>query len=346
MSEAVERFGLLGAWALVALGFVIAEPAFRDVATAQIIFGSQSTLLIVALAVVVVLLAGEFDMSVGAVVSVSATLLVYLNAEQGWPLLLALVAVLAIGLLVGSANALITLRFGVPSIVVTLGMATLIAGISAGIAGTAPRGGVSQPLIDTVSAQLLGLPVAFYIAVAVGFALWFFVEQTPRGRHLVFAGRGHEVARLAGLRPDRYRAGALIAGSLLASLAGIVLVGLTGASASDAGNSFLLPAFAAAFLGSTTIKPGQFNVWGTFVAVYFLVTGVTGLQLLGYTGWVEQVFYGGSLLIAVIVTRVVARQRTRAAAAAAEAAVLAEAPSGAHGRGKLRGWRGSRAGDP
>ncbi|MDW5598184.1 ABC transporter permease [Conexibacter stalactiti] len=318
-AHVVERFGLLGAWALVALAFAIAEPAFRDVATAQIIFGSQSTLLIVSLAVVVVLLAGEFDMSVGAVVSVSATLLVYLDAEQGWPLLAALAAVLAIGLLVGSVNAFVVLRFGVPSIVVTLGMATLIAGISAGIAGTAPRGGVSQSLIDTISAQLFGLPVAFYLALAVGFALWFFVEQTPRGRHLVFAGRGHEVARLAGLRPDRYRAGALIAGSLLAALGGIVLVGLTGASSSDAGNSFLLPAFAAAFLGSTTIKPGQFNVWGSFVAVYFLVTGVTGLQLLGYTGWVEQVFYGGSLLIAVIVTRVVAQARARTAAKEAAA---------------------------
>ena len=67
------------------------------------------------------------------------------------------------------------------------------------------------------------------------------------------------------------------------------------------------PAFSAAFLGSTTIEPGRFNAWGTFVAVYFLVTGITGLQLLGLSGWIESVFYGASLVLAVALARVVSR---------------------------------------
>jgi ribose transport system permease protein len=102
-----------------------------------------------------------------------------------------------------------------------------------------------------------------------------------------------------------------VVASTLAGVAGILLVGLTGANSPSTGDAYLLPAFAGAFLGSTTIKPGQFNVWGSFVAVYFLVTGATGLQLLGYTGWVENAFYGASLLVAVVATQVVARNRAR-----------------------------------
>ncbi|MCW3063245.1 MAG: ABC-type transporter, integral rane subunit, partial [Solirubrobacterales bacterium] len=309
--EAAERYGLLVAWAVLALAFVITESGFRSTETIKIIFGSQSTQLIITLAVVVVLLAGEFDLSVGAVVSVASTMLVYFNGVHHWPILLALLAVAAIVVGIGVANAVLVLAFGVPSIVVTLGMATLIAGVSHGIAGEGAQGGVSQPFVDTIGHQWVGLPIAFYIALAVGIGLYYVVEHTPWGRYLVFVGRGRDVARLAGLREQRYRAAALIAGSVLAGLAGVLLVGLTGATAPSSGDSYLLPAFAGAFLGATTIKPGQFNVWGSFVAVYFLVTGVTGLQLLGYTGWVEDAFYGGSLLIAVVATQIVARHRAR-----------------------------------
>jgi ribose transport system permease protein len=164
-----------------------------------------------------------------------------------------------------------------------------------------------------VSHRIFGLPVSIYAAVVVCVLLYYVVEHTPWGRQLVFVGRGREVARLAGLRERRYRAVAMVAGALLAGLAGVLLVGITGATAPSVGDGYLLPAYAAAFLGSTAIRPGQFNVWGSFVAVYFLVTGVTGLQLLGYTGWVEDAFYGASLLVAVVATQVVVRFRARSA---------------------------------
>jgi len=309
--DVAQKYGLLVAWAALAVFFFAVEPSFRSSETITIIFGSQSTLLIVTLAVVVTLLSGEFDLSLGAIASVASSMLVYFDVTRHWSFLVALAAVIAIVLGIGALNALLVLRFGVPSIIVTLGMATLITGVSHGIAGESPVAGASQPFVDAISHQWLGLPVAFYIALAACFALYYVVEHTPVGRHLVFVGRGREVARLAGVRERRYRAGGLIVGAGLAGLAGILLVGLTGATSSSSGDAYLLPAFAAAFLGSTAIKPGQFNVWGSFVAVYFLVTGVTGLQLLGYTGWVEDAFYGASLLIAVVATQIVVRHRNR-----------------------------------
>jgi ribose transport system permease protein len=138
--------------------------------------------------------------------------------------------------------------------------------------------------------------------------LWYVFSFTPLGRYLYFVGSGRDVARLAGIRVGPIRAGSLIASSTLTALGGVVLAGTLGTSDPNVGASYLLPAFAAAFLGSTAITPGRFNPWGTFVAVYFLVSGVTGLNLLGLTGWVEQLFYGVSLIVAVAVSHLAAKR--------------------------------------
>src|SRR5262249_13595324 len=117
-------------------------------------------------------------------------------------------------------------------------------------------------------------------------------------------GRSREVARLAGIRVNRLRFGSYLAGGLLAAMAGIMVVGFGGGIEADTTGTLLLPAFAAAFLGAAVIEPGRFNVWGTVIAIYFLITGITGLELMGYSGWIEDAFYGGSLVVAVTVSRV------------------------------------------
>ncbi len=104
------------------------------------------------------------------------------------------------------------------------------------------------------------------------------------------------------------RWGALIASGFVAALAGILYAGTTGAADPISGGAFLLPAFAAAFLGSTTIAPGRFNSWGSFVATYFLVTGITGLTLLGAQTYVQHLFYGGALVLAVTLSQLARRR--------------------------------------
>jgi ribose transport system permease protein len=123
---------------------------------------------------------------------------------------------------------------------------------------------------------------------------------------------GPDVARLTGIGVARYRTAALVYGSVVASIAGVLLVGTLGSSDPTIGPTYLLPVFASVFLGATTITPGRFNAWGTVAAVYFLTTGVTGLELLGLSGWVNQVFYGAALILAATFSRVVTRRRQRA----------------------------------
>ena len=167
---------------------------------------------------------------------------------------------------------------------------------------------LAQPLVDVLRATLFGIQIAFYCGLALTIVTWYVYRYTPLGRYLYFVGAGRDVARLAGLRVDAIRTGALLTCSVVAALAGIMLVGLLGSADPNVGPSFLLPAFAAAFLGATVLQPGRFNPWGTFIAVYFLVTGITGLQLLGLSSWIENVFYGGSLVIAVAVAQILRRR--------------------------------------
>lgn len=305
-----ERYGLILLWAVIVVIFSLLAPqTFPTVANFSTIFGTQAVLLVLALGLLVSLSVGEFDLSCAATMGFATVLVALLSAQDHWPLLVAIVATLAAGLAIGGVNALLVVRGGISSFVVTLGTGTLLTGLGYGMSNSETIGGVPGGLVTAASKQFLDLPLAFYYGLALCLLLWYVFNYVPLGRHLVFVGEGREVARLSGLRVQRIRAGALITGSVIATLAGILQAGVVGAADPGGGPTFLLPAFASAFLGATAIRPGRFNAWGTFVAVYFLVTGITGLQLLGYTGWVQDVWYGASLVVAVAVARFAAVRR-------------------------------------
>lgn len=309
LADLLSRLGLPLVWLVVALVFTIVEPStFPTSGTFSTVFGSQSVLLILALALLLPFAAGEYDLSVAGVLSVVLVLIGYLNVQQGWPIVPVILVALAAGVLVGAVNALLVVGAGVDSIVVTLGMGTVLAGAGIGV-NNETTAGVSQGLVDAVSTNVFQLPLSFYYGVVITAVLWYVFAYTPLGRYLHFVGSGRDVARLAGIRVDAIRAGSLVASATLSALGGVVLAGTLGAADPNVGASYLLPAFAAAFLGATAINPGRFNPWGTFIAVYFLVTGVTGLNLLGLTGWVEQVFYGASLIVAVTFSHLATRRR-------------------------------------
>jgi ribose transport system permease protein len=308
----VHRYALLLAWAVLIIVFSLLRPdTFGQLQTFKTIFATQAVSLILVLAVVISLNAGEIDLSVGAALGFASTMTVFLNGHEGWPIAIVIVAVLGIGVVFGLFNALLIVRIGIPSPVATLASGTVMLGLGIGVAGTEVLSGVSSTFVKAISTRFFGLPVAFYLALALCFVAHYVLQHTPLGRYLLFVGTNREVARLSAVRVVAVSTFGLVASTTLSVLSGIVLAGITGAADPNVGNSFLLPAFAAAFLGATAIIPGQFNVWGAFAALYFLITGITGLQLLGFVGWVEQVFYGGSLIVALTLARVVAVRASR-----------------------------------
>lgn len=312
LGSIVEKYAILIAWAVVIAVFWMWKPeTFGTLRNFQNIFGSQSALLILTLGLLISLSAGEFDLSIGAAFSIGASGLVWLEVDHDWPYWLAIVAVLAVAFVIGAINGFLTVRVGIPSIVVTLGMATLLSGLLLGTVGPKIRSGLDRGYVDLVRDKYFGLPGSFYFALLLTIIVWYVFQHTPLGRHLLFVGKGREVARLSGVRVDAIRFGSLVLSTMLGATAGMILAGTSASAQIGVGEGFLLPAFAAAFLGATAIRPGQFNAWGSWVSVYFLLTGITGLSMVGYAGWPERVFYGGALLTAVILSQLAARARGR-----------------------------------
>jgi len=305
LGRSFERIALLLVWLVLIVAFSLIMPrSFLSWGNFSIMFASYAPAALLALAIIVPLTAGDFDLSVGATLTLSASLIGVLNVWHHLPILLVLVIVLVVGVVVGLFNALFIIFFRIPSLIVTLGSTSLMSGIVQWITNSSTIGGIDIGLINAVvGTRFLGIPLAFYYALAAAVILWYVFDYTPVGRRLLFVGRGREVARLNGISVDRVRLGALVTSAVLSSVAGIIYAGVLGSADPYSGLNYLLPAFSAAFLGATTIFPGRFNPWGAIVAVYFLATGITGLSMLGIPLWVTNIFNGGVLILAVTISQ-------------------------------------------
>ncbi len=308
-----DRYALLLAWAATILAFGIAEPGtFLQAGNFASIFNSQSVLVVLTCSLVVTLTANEYDLSASSVLTLSAILIAVLNARLAMSIVPSILIAVAAGTLVGVVNGMLIVGVGVESIIATLGTGTVVSGLALWVSNSETVAGISQSLVNAVIVpRWFGISLGFIYALIITALLWFVLTYTPLGVKLLFVGRGRRVARLSGLAVERLRFGALVTGSLLAAIAGVLYAGTSGAADPSSGESFLLPAFAGAFLGSTAIRPGRFNAWGSFAAVYFLVTGINGLSLLGIQIFIQDLFYGGALIVGVTLSLLVRRRDNR-----------------------------------
>jgi ribose transport system permease protein len=310
-SQTLEAIALPFAWVVLIIVFGFLKPeTFLSSANLSSILASQAILVVVALGLIIPLTAGDYDLSISSVVLLSASLVAILNATFDWPVWLAIIVALSGGLIVGLINGVLVVVVGIDSLIATLGMGTFVTGFVQFIGGSRTVSGISDSLVNAVIRwRFLGIPLSFYYAMLVALLAWYVFTYTPLGRRLLVVGRSREVARLSGIRVGAIRWGSLAAAATLAAFAGVLYAGTSGAASPTSGLELLLPAFAAAFLGATAISPGRFNAWGTVVAVYFLVTGITGLQLLGAQSYIQNLFYGAALILAVTLSLFVRRRR-------------------------------------
>ncbi|MGI9486543.1 MAG: ABC transporter permease [Geminicoccaceae bacterium] len=306
-----EKYGLLVAWVLIILVLGWFKPvqmfAWNSYTS---MLGSNAMVVVLTLALIIPLTTGDFDLSVASTMGLSSMIIAVLNVKLGMPIMGAIVLALLAGALVGAVNAFFILYFGVFSLIVTLGTGYFLAGLILWISDSATIAGVSMSLVEAIIlTRFLGIPLGFYYALILTVAIWYLFQFTSLGRRMLFVGRGREVARLSGVNVTAMRTGALVASSTLAAFAGVLYTGMRGAADPSSALAFLLPAFAAAFLGSTAIYPGRFNAPGAFVAVFFLSTGIMGLNFLGVDSFVQNLFYGGGLVIAVAISQLVRGRR-------------------------------------
>ncbi|HEY4224903.1 MAG TPA: ABC transporter permease [Pseudolysinimonas sp.] len=296
-----ERFGLIGIWIVIIIVFSILEgPIFLSAANWQSILGSQAVLVVLALSLLIPMTAGDYDLSIAGVVGISAMTVAVLNVQAHWPIWLAVVAALAASAAAGLLNGALVVIFGVDPFISTLGTGTVFLGIIYWMSDSNTITGISPDLVFwTVGLRLFGIPIDFYYGLLLCVVVFFVLRYTVYGREMLFIGRNKSLSRLAGMKVGKLRWIGLVISALGAGVAGVMFAGTTGAADPTSAQSFLLPTFAAVFLGATAIETQRFNAWGTLIAVYFLVTGITGLQLLGADSFVQPLFFGGALVISV-----------------------------------------------
>ena len=307
----VDRIGAVYVWLLICVVFAVWVPnEFANVATAKQVLNANAITALAALAVIVPLATRTFDLSFAFTMTLSGVTAAHFVAA-GTPLALAVLMGILVGMAIGLVNAFVVVTMRIDSFIGTLATGSLIQSFITMATGDTPiqsiklSGGFSK--IGQTDINGITLPVLY--AIVFAFAIWYLLEHTATGRRLYATGFNPEAARLAGVRVERLRFVSLIVSGLLAGVAGVVLASTLQTGSPSAGAPFLLPAFAAAFLGATSIVPGRFNPWGSFIGVLLLATGISGLQIFGIQNFVQDLFYGGGLIVAVAASQLVRRRR-------------------------------------
>lgn len=296
----LSRLSGLYVFALFIIVYSIWLPdTFPTTTTAQTVAGNQAITGIAALGLVCALSVGAFDLSVANMIGVSSTVAAALMVRSDVAPGLAILIVLAMGIGVGLVNGLLVVRFRINSVVATLGMSSILQAVDDKITDGQFITPVPGSFRGLTSGSPAGIPTAFIVLIALAVLAWYVLEHSPLGRRMIATGAGPDAARLAGTNIGQTQIAGLVISSTLGSLAGLMLVSSVGSAAPSSGPPYLLPLFAAAYLGATQLKPGRFNIWGTVLALYVLAVGVKGLQLAGGQFWVSSLFNGVALILAV-----------------------------------------------
>jgi ribose transport system permease protein len=283
---------------------------FRSSANVKNILANQSVTAILALAMIVPLVSGYFDLSVGAIAGLANVATAALMSKYGASVMVAIFGGLAIGALVGAINGLFVAALRLNALVVTLGSLILIEGLVAMYTkGTPIYGHIPESFVEWGSQQFLGVPRPFVLLLVVGLVVWYGLMHTPFGRELESIGSNEAASRLVGVPVEKRIFASFVLSGLLAGAAGVLLTSRSGNGDPSVGGNYLFAALAAVFLGSTTIRPGTYNVWGAIVGVFFVAVTVNGFTLLGAELWISDIVNGASLITAVTVVTLISRHR-------------------------------------
>ena len=301
---AFDKVGAIYVWVAIIVVFSIWVPeTFPNVTTAKQILNSNAITGLAALSVTIPLAAKVFDLSFALNMTLCGVAVAHFVVD-GVPLVLAVVLGVLIGLTVGLINATVVVGMKIDSFIATLATGSLIQALITLVTNDTPisdvklAGGFSK--IGQTTSQGLILPVLYVAIVAAG--IWYLLEHTATGRRLYAVGFNADAARLAGVKVRRLQFLALVTSGVLAGATGIVLASILGGGSPTAGTPYLLPGFAAVFLGATQLKNGRFNAGGTLIAVLLLGTGTTGLGLANAPQWSGALFVGVVLIAALMVT--------------------------------------------
>ena len=296
------RYATIIGLALMIVIFSILSPdAFPTLNNFVNVLNQASLATIIAGGLTLALVVGELDLSIGYAASLHGVLVTGLIVHDKLPIALAIVIVLALGALIGVVNGLIVTKLRVNSVIATLGVGTIIVGLAFAYSSGVPIvAGVPEGFLQlSLGRWLFGIPNPIIIMAVVVVGLWVLVERTAIGQEIQAVGGTPIAARLAGISVDRIKILGFVISAVCAALTGALLASRLGSGTTNAADSYLLTAFAAVFLGSATLRDGEFHVLGTFIGTLIIVFGFNGLNIFGAPTFSQYVFQGTILVVAV-----------------------------------------------
>jgi ribose transport system permease protein len=262
---------------------------------------------IIACGLTLVLVVGEFDLSIGYAASLAGVLVTGFIVNQGLPIAIAVILTVLIGGGIGGVNGLLVTKARVNAVVATLGVGTILTGLAFGYTSGSPITQVPVEFTWITLARFAGVQNPIWIMVLVVVVLWLLLNRTATGQRIQAVGANKDAARLAGIRTDRTKITAFITAGVCASIAGILLSSLLGSGTVGAADGYLMDSFAAVFLGSATLRDGEFHILGTVIGVLVVSVGFNGLSLLGTPTFWQFIFKGGILVLAVALSTIARR---------------------------------------
>lgn len=284
--------------------------AFNTAASWRNIAASQAVTGVLTLGILLTLVSGNFDLSIGNICGLSSVMTAAAYSHWHFPLVLGLLVGVVIGAAVGGMNGFLSTTLHVDPFIITLGTASIILGfIDWYTKGQSIINGIPQSLLDFGRTQFLGIPEVAWVLGIVALIIYYVLEHTPYGRALHAIGSNRAAAKLVGIRVERTITSAFALTGAFAGVAGILLVAYSGSANPAIGPTFTLTALASAFLGAVSFKVGRLNVPGTVVAIFFLSINITGLTYAGVQNWITEVFTGLTLILAVALAAVLSKER-------------------------------------
>ena len=295
---------------LIGLFSILLPTTFPTALNLRAIISDKAIIALLSLGARIPMAAGRIDLTVGYGIVLWHILAISSQTMLGLPWPAAVLLVLFLGAFVGFLNGLLVEVAKIDSFIATLGMGTVLYALALWHTGGRQMVGVlPEGFYDISTTFVFGLPITGYYLLAITIVMWVVLEYTPIGRYLYAIGANQRAAQLNGIPTRKYVIGAFVASGTLTAIAGIILASKLRIGQASVGLEFLLPALVGAFLGSTTIKPGRVNVWGTIVGVAILAVGISGIQQFGGSFWVEPLFNGVTLLIAIAIAGYAQRRK-------------------------------------
>ena len=314
----LASIGLYSFWGKTGETFATV-PNWQNMASSQAVTG------VLTLGILITLVSGNFDLSIGNICGLSSVMTAAAYSHWHMPLVVGLLFGVALGAAVGGLNGFLTTMLRVDPFIITLGTASIILGyIDWYTHGQAIINDIPQSLVEFGRSKFLGIPDIAWILGAVALVIYYLLEHTPYGRSLHAIGSNRAAAKLVGIRVERTITSAFALTGAFAGVAGVLLLAQTGSGNPTIGPTFTLAALASAFLGAVSFKVGRLNVPGTLVAIFFLSVNITGLTYAGVENWINQVFTGLTLILAVALAAVLSKERKAKRSTSAASAPSAE----------------------